>query len=309
MERLVTSAFSRGAATSRSVTSGAALRHVLEVVEHEQCVPLAQVRPEVVQERHVAALLHAEHAGNRRGDEVGVAERRQLDEPDAVLELVQDLASDGDREPCLARPARACEREQTHVVPPQQRRDGRQLEPPAHERRDRRRQVRLPAPRGRLRRQRGILAENRLLEVLQSRPRLDAELVDEGCPRPAVGLERLRLPPRAVEREHQLPVQALAVRVAGGELLELRHELRVSAKGKVRVEPLLQDRRSRRSSRRVRSTSANEALPAPASAGPRQSASASRRSSARRAGCSSRASATSRSNRSRSSSPGSTWSR
>ena len=61
--------------------------------------------------------------------------------------------------------------------------------------------------------ERCVLNQDRLLQPAQCGARLDPELVERG-PRAAVGLERFRLPARAVEREHQLAAQALAVRVA-----------------------------------------------------------------------------------------------
>ena len=43
-----------------------------------------------------------------------------------------------------------------------------------------------------------------LLELLQGRARLDAELLHEQAARLPVDLERVRLPTRAVQRPHQL---------------------------------------------------------------------------------------------------------
>ena len=68
------------------------------------------------------------------------------------------------------------------------------------------------------------------------------KLVDERLPRRAVGLERLGLPPGAVEREHQLAAQALAQRVLGDERLELGHERRVPAERELGLDPLLERR-------------------------------------------------------------------
>ena len=49
-----------------------------------------------------------------------------------------------------------------------------------------------------------VLSEDRLLELLEGRARLDPELVDEQPPGLAVDLERLGLATGAVEREHEL---------------------------------------------------------------------------------------------------------
>ena len=69
--------------------------------------------------------------------------------------------------------------------------------------------------------ERGIVRQDRALERLQRLRRLEPEAPDERLPRRAVGLERLGLAARAVEREHLLPAEALAQRVLGDERLEL----------------------------------------------------------------------------------------
>jgi hypothetical protein len=70
--------------------------------------------------------------------------------------------------------------------------------------------------------------------------RLETEVSDE---RPAgllVDLQRLRLAPRAVEREHVLAAQPFAIGVGGDERLELGHELAVTAEREVGGDPLLE---------------------------------------------------------------------
>ena len=69
--------------------------------------------------------------------------------------------------------------------------------------------------------ERGVLREDRALERLQRRGRLDPEALDERLPGRAVDLERLGLPAGAVEREHQLAAQPLAQRMLRDEGLEL----------------------------------------------------------------------------------------
>ena len=71
-----------------------------------------------------------------------------------------------------------------------------------------------------------ILVEDRPLEAAQFRPWLDPELLDQARPRRPVGLERLRLPARAVEREHQLAAQALRQRVLGDQRARARRPAR-----------------------------------------------------------------------------------
>ena len=73
--------------------------------------------------------------------------------------------------------------------------------------------------------ERVVLAEDRLLELLEAGARLDPELVEQGGARRPVRVERLGLAARAVEREHQLGAERLAQRVLGDERLQLPDEL------------------------------------------------------------------------------------
>ena len=90
--------------------------------------------------------------------------------------------------------------------------------------------------------ERGILAQHRPLQLLQLAPGVGSQLVDERAARVGVGLQRVRLSPRAIERDDELPSQPLAVRLAGDELLQLGDELHVAAERKVGVDPLLERR-------------------------------------------------------------------
>ena len=115
------------------------------------------------------------------------------------------------------------------------------------------------------------MAEHRALELAQRRARLDAELVQ----RPAsvlVGVERVLLPPGAVEREDELLAEPLAVRLGGDELLELRDDFAMLAEREPRVEPQLErlEPQILEAGRAARTGLS----PRSASASPRQSASA-----------------------------------
>ena len=79
----------------------------------------------------------------------------------------------------------------------------------------------------------GILTEDRLMQLPQLDARLDPELLHERLPRIAIGVERIGLPPRPVEREHELSAQALAEAMLEDERLELGHE--VAAVGRARA--------------------------------------------------------------------------
>jgi hypothetical protein len=73
-----------------------------------------------------------------------------------------------------------------------------------------------------------ILAKDRLLELVEGRARLDAQLVDEQTARLPIDLERIGLSTGAVERSHERRAEPLAKRVRLHEHFELGDELRVS---------------------------------------------------------------------------------
>ena len=78
------------------------------------------------------------------------------------------------------------------------------------------------------------------LQLAQFRARLEPELVTHVPPAVAVGLQRLGLPPAAVEREHELAAYALAHRVVAHQRLELSDHLCVAAERQVCVDALLE---------------------------------------------------------------------
>ena len=88
--------------------------------------------------------------------------------------------------------------------------------------------------------ERRVLSQDRLLELSERTPGLDPQLVDECVPAVSVRRERLGLPARAVEREHQLLARPLSERMLGDEGLELTDELAVPPGGEVCVDPLLE---------------------------------------------------------------------
>ena len=83
------------------------------------------------------------------------------------------------------------------------------------------------------------MAQDRALEPLQLGRGVEAELVREREPCRAVDLERLGVPPRAVEREHQLAAQPFSERVRGDQRLELGDEPVVLAEAELAGKPLL----------------------------------------------------------------------
>ena len=92
---------------------------------------------------------------------------------------------------------------------------------------------------GRRHAERRVVPEDRLLELPERRPGLEPELLVELSSRLLVGLERLRLPSGAVERQHQLPAQALVEGVLLDEELELGDEVGVAPELELGVDQLL----------------------------------------------------------------------
>src|SRR5262249_1667149 len=129
--------------------------------------------------------------------------------------------------------------------PLEQRPQRRQLALPAVERTLQRRRERVGelgrAQRRRLARrvERRVLREDLLLELPPRSTRPEPKLGEPGR-RVAVRLGPLRLPTRAVEREHELAAGPLTVWVLGDQRLELADQLRVAAERDVGLDPLLE---------------------------------------------------------------------
>jgi hypothetical protein len=96
--------------------------------------------------------------------------------------------------------------------------------------------------RGRLRGdvERGILLQHSPLELPQAHGWIDAELVGQHASESLIALERLCVAARSVQSEHQLSSEAFAPRMTTHQSLELRHELTVSGKCKIGLDPILQ---------------------------------------------------------------------
>ena len=112
---------------------------MLAVVQNDQQTPVAHVLDERLDHRSSRIFLHAEHGGDRFGDERIVAQRRELDEPYAVRMLVHRFGRDLQRQPRLAEPARTDEGQQSAAA--KQPDDGAHLRFAADERCDLLRQV------------------------------------------------------------------------------------------------------------------------------------------------------------------------
>jgi hypothetical protein len=96
--------------------------HLLEVVEDEQQLLVAQVAVERLEDRLPRLLAQADRPRDRRRDQLPVAHGRERDEEDAVRELLDDVGSELQREPRLPGAARARERQRPQAVRQQRRR-------------------------------------------------------------------------------------------------------------------------------------------------------------------------------------------
>jgi hypothetical protein len=86
----------------------------------------------------------------------------------------------------------------------------------------------------------GILPKDPLVETLQIRRWVHAELVGEDFAQPLVRRQRVGLPAGAIEPEDQMPQQSLAQRMFAGEGLELAENLQVAAELEVRIDTFLE---------------------------------------------------------------------
>ena len=75
--------------------------------------------------------------------------------------------------------------------------------------------------------------------------RLQPEVVRQQATDLGVLRERIRLPSRAVEGEHQLCPEPLVEGMVGDRALELGDEVRVPGQGELRVDPLGEDRQAK----------------------------------------------------------------
>ena len=84
------------------------------------------------------------------------------------------------------------------------------------------------------------MAKNVALEALQLGPRLDPELLDERPPGVLIHGERFGLASRAIQREHELPAEALTEGMGADERLELADEVSGRPGREVEIDPGLE---------------------------------------------------------------------
>ena len=241
--RLVTRSVTPGAPASSSASSGAAVEHVLEVVEHEQRPPAAQVgdqylgriaAPAVSAKPSASAIAAATRSASTIGaSSTSTTPSGNSSPRPAVASIARRVL------PVPPAPVRVRRRTSARLSSARISRSSR-LRPTKEV--DRARRLGAGPVSGARRHdvQLRILSEDRPLEAPQRRPRLDPERLHQRLPRRPVGRQRLRLPARAVEREHQLAAQALRQRVLGDQELELADELAGAAESEVGVDAILE---------------------------------------------------------------------
>ncbi len=148
-----------------------------------------------------------------RRDVFGIVQRAQVDEVAPVGQRSPELPGGLEREPCLTGSPRTGEGDEADVGAAEQPGHRGQLELAADQRRQRRRKVALHRPNTPLRRQFGILAQDRPFQPPELRTRFDAQVLAKRAARLAIRIQRLYLAAAAVEREHELGAEPLAIRV------------------------------------------------------------------------------------------------
>ena len=218
---------------------------MLEVVEQQQRLPVAQVLEQRLTRRLSRPFLDPELAGDRPRDESRVGDAAELDEHGACG-LALENARHLEREARLPRSGCTRQRQEPHVLAAKKLADLTQLARPPDEGRRATLQARLRLRCAVGRRlggdeiERRILVENRALELPERERRLDAERLHERAPRIAIRRERVRLPSRAVEGEHELGAEALPERVLADQQLELGDELGARAQREIGLDALLE---------------------------------------------------------------------
>jgi hypothetical protein len=152
-------------------------------------------------------------------------ERGERDEAGAVGEVRREPVGELERQPGLADPAGAGEGEQADLWVGQELGGGGEVMVATQQGRrgDReqwcgeRRRWYGRGTRRCLELQRRVVGQDRRLEALELRAGIEAQILDQRMASALVGLERVGLSAAAVEREHELRVQPLAVGVLGRE--------------------------------------------------------------------------------------------
>ena len=197
--------------------------------------------------RDAVVLRDLQRAGDLGQHALGLVDRPQRHEARAVREPARLAARQLERQAGLADPARAGERDHAHVRIGEQRRRGVEVGVAADQRVGRRRQRRhgnrsRPPSLGQQQVEPRILGQHRALELLELAAGLEPEVLHQRAPGVAERVERLGLAAGPIQREHELRVQPLAVRVLGDQRLQLAGHRDVLAQLELEGDALLEGR-------------------------------------------------------------------
>ena len=226
----------RGAAQQRRRQRGARAEQVLAVIQDEQQLGRMQPVAQRLDHRHLAGLPDPQRLHHLGRHQLRIGDARQVSQPRPVTETLCRGCGRGefDRQPRLAGAARPGQGDQPGLAEQAVQRG--QVPLPPHETGQPGRQIVLLAAR---RRGRDLLPQHRPLELAQLLARLDAQLLGQHRPGPAVRGQRIALPPAPVQREHQKPPQPLAERIPGHQARQLPGNLRRRPQLDIGLEPAL----------------------------------------------------------------------
>ena len=212
--------------------------HVLAVVEHDQELAVAD------QLGQPARIREREGRGDGLPDSCGIADGGQFHQAAPERHSRGHGARHVEREAGLAHPARTHQRHEPRVG--EELLEVAALVVASHQRgeRCRDRRVRLGGrSRGarddRWRVERPVLVQDRGLQLAEFVTGLQPEFLTEKLTAILEHAERVGLPARAVQRDHQQPAESLTQRIRRDELLQLRDGLLVATEPELDVEPLL----------------------------------------------------------------------
>ena len=94
------------------------LQHLLEVVQHDEQLLVAQIGLEPFQQRLSGSFLEAKGGSNRGHDQRRISDWRKVNKEDAVGKGIEELGRDLERQAGLADAAGSRQRDQSHIVAP-----------------------------------------------------------------------------------------------------------------------------------------------------------------------------------------------
>src|SRR6266446_1929931 len=212
---------------------------MLGVVEQHERSLAEQSRGDCVDELLTRLLAHLQSLRDRCQDQRSVAYRRERHPEHTAGNLLGYPVRHFKSEACLARAAGTGEREQPHLMVQNQRGYRRRLRGASDEPVWRGGQIRPRRVWLRCECEHLLLVEDLLVERLQLVARIDAEVLEQTLSSSLIGAECFRLPAGAVEGQHQLAAQALAMGVFDDQDFEFTDQAGVASESQFGLDPLL----------------------------------------------------------------------